>query len=107
MLAKIELAAPTRELRNEWITAIERASLRVSRPGVAWPGEDANDVFSAMEGWHQAGLVDSRQMWCRFRQTVWFLEGDDVGGELNQPLFVIEEPGGELNSATAEAAAGE
>ena len=38
-------------------------------------------------------------MWCRFRQTVWFYRGEDTGGELNQPVYVIEEPGGELSSA--------
>lgn len=62
-----------------------------------------NDIFSAMEGWHQAGLASSRTMWCRFSQTVYFYRGEDVGGELNQPAFVIQEPGGELSHAAGEA----
>ena len=45
------------------------------------------------------GLAESRTMYCRFKQTVWFMEGDDAGAELNQPQFVIEEPGGETSLA--------
>ena len=40
-------------------------------------------------------------MWCRFQQTVWFYRGEDNGGDLNQPVFVIEEPGGELQHIAA------
>ena len=32
MLAKVELAAPTREQRDRWVAAVERASLRVGAP---------------------------------------------------------------------------
>ena len=83
-----------------------RPGLRLFNPTDPWPGEEANDVFSAMEGWHQAGLVDSRQMFCRFQQTIWFYRGDDRGGELNQPVYVIEEPGGELNHVAGGMATG-
>ena len=32
VLAKVELAAPTREQRDRWVAAVERASLRVGAP---------------------------------------------------------------------------
>jgi hypothetical protein len=41
-------------------------------------------------------------MHIEFQQTVWFIEGDDAGAELNQPQFVIEESGGELARATVD-----
>lgn len=75
----------------------KRQQLQVHRPDEAWPEQESNDIFSAMEGWHQDGLVESRQMWCRWSQTVWFYRGEDHGGEHDQPVYVIEEPGGELN----------
>lgn len=58
-----------------------------------------NDVFAALEGWHTSGCAESRSMWCVFSQTIIFLEGDDAGAEMNQPAFIIEEPGGERSLA--------
>ena len=61
-----------------------RPPLVVKRPTDPWPSEtdggEANDIFASLEGWHHAGMVESRQMWCRFSQTVWFFRGDDTGG---------------------------
>ena len=90
---------PALAARLERAVESRGGALVVCPPTAPWADNEAQDIFASMEGWHLRGLAESRTMYCRFKQTVWFMEGDDAGAELNQPQFVIEEPGGETSLA--------
>ena len=89
-------ADPARQpARQHAESAAEDAPVVLHLPADPWPMHEAE----LDDGWHRSGLPPKRVMWSTCSETVVFLEGDEDGAAPFQAPVVIEEPGGELNSA--------